>query len=260
MPKTIKDKIQEGADQLWWSKDPDIKNPKRFRRFVSKMTAIGPKNQGGLGQMLWPLHAESFTAQWIINYVANPAGALWKDLLDSILLINKRGEREPEGRGILFSNIGVAQKRALLKRIPKKAKYIRTCLNDFWKLKLKPAIPLEDRDIVALRSEPLWFNHDFEIKLDHWKYRDYFRRTLKVVHIGDLISKDTNKILSIREMKRLIEETHIDETGSLPNSTDLRMRTEHYKSIIEQLPQVIKQIIEGAIDAIDYYTPSDWAC
>ena len=36
-------KVQAGANEIWWSKDPDLENPKRFRRFVGKMTAIGPK-------------------------------------------------------------------------------------------------------------------------------------------------------------------------------------------------------------------------
>ena len=45
--------IQEDADRLWWSRDPVLDgHPKRIRRFVARNTAIGPKNLGGLGNML----------------------------------------------------------------------------------------------------------------------------------------------------------------------------------------------------------------
>ncbi len=47
------------------------------------------------------------------------------------------GDREE--RGVLFSNLTPREKRGLMRRLPKKAKYIRACLRDFWKLKLRPA-------------------------------------------------------------------------------------------------------------------------
>ena len=65
--KSIRKKIQADADQLWWSKDPDIEHPKRFRRFVAKETAIGPPHLGGMGNMDWDLHVESFTSSTIIR-------------------------------------------------------------------------------------------------------------------------------------------------------------------------------------------------
>ena len=48
MEKEILQIVQRDADQLWWSKEPDLqKPPVRFRRFVAKLTAIGTRSKGG---------------------------------------------------------------------------------------------------------------------------------------------------------------------------------------------------------------------
>ena len=73
-------KVQAEADILWWSKTPDlsVEQEKRFRRFVAKKTAVGKRNQGGLGNMDWASHVKAFQAQWIIRYAADPAASSWK--------------------------------------------------------------------------------------------------------------------------------------------------------------------------------------
>ena len=47
------ERVQLDADVLWWSKEPDLNKPqyKRFRRFVARRSAIGTRDQGGLGNM-----------------------------------------------------------------------------------------------------------------------------------------------------------------------------------------------------------------
>ena len=53
MSKKIRKEVQFDADTLWWSKEPVLGQPrKRFRRFVRKKTAIGPRVKGGLGLSL----------------------------------------------------------------------------------------------------------------------------------------------------------------------------------------------------------------
>ena len=55
LPLEIRKMVQADADTLWWSREPTLPegtdNPKRkrFRRFVAKDTAIGPKHRGGVG-------------------------------------------------------------------------------------------------------------------------------------------------------------------------------------------------------------------
>ena len=239
MSKAIRDRIQLGADQLWWSKDPDLSKPKRFRRFVAKDTAIGPRLKGGLNNMDWTIHTESFTSQWIISYVANPANAPWKRLLDSMLLSNKKGEEDyPEGRAILFCKLSPYEKTKLLKRLPKKALYIRSCLIDFWKLDLKPAAPADERFIG---SEPLWWNHDFEVKLNDWRSRDYFRKVLDTTLLQDIMNADTNEPLPRNYWHKYIERKHEKEFGEPPDKKELRLRLSQVKEIYNQIPDKVME-------------------
>ena len=61
MPKKVVRMEQGDADILWWSKEPKLGvEQKRFRRFVAKKTAIGPKAKGGLGNVDWSNHVDSF--------------------------------------------------------------------------------------------------------------------------------------------------------------------------------------------------------
>ena len=55
MPPKLVELVQQEADILWWSREPDLNTPqtKRFKRFVAKKSAIGRRGQGGLGNMDW---------------------------------------------------------------------------------------------------------------------------------------------------------------------------------------------------------------
>ena len=69
------ERAQLDADILWWSKEPDLNKPqyKRFRRFIARRSAIGTRDQGGLGNMDWASHVKAFQAQWILRYAADPS-------------------------------------------------------------------------------------------------------------------------------------------------------------------------------------------
>ena len=123
----------------WWSKEPDLNKTehKRFRRFVARQTAIGTRDQGGLGNMNWSSHVKAFQAQWILRYAADPATSSWKNLLDSLLLEDGEGRiKFTEGRSIFFCPLKFNHRLKLLADLPKKAHYIRACIKSFWSLNI----------------------------------------------------------------------------------------------------------------------------
>ena len=50
-----------------------------------------------------------------------------------------------------------------MKSIPKKAKYMRACLKEFWKFKLKPS--QNPKNMEHIGSAPLWRNHVFKVDI-----------------------------------------------------------------------------------------------
>ena len=100
----------------------------------------------------------------LIHRLVHPSKAAWKDVLD-----DKRPKRgkltHPEKSMLLYCKLPNSEKKKLLYRLPKKAKYIRGALKDFWDLKLEPAKPADER---VISSESLWFNHSFNINVD-WR-------------------------------------------------------------------------------------------
>jgi hypothetical protein len=149
MDQHTKNKIQHLADILWWKPDPDLRDANvKIKRWVRKKTAIGPKNKGGMNNMDWTIHSEGFTSEWFIRY-AHPTQSAWKQILDFMLFTDKQGNLTVEKHVLLYSKLNTAQKLKLLRKLPKTAKYIRTCLTDFWKLKLTPTKDLKRRVIAS---------------------------------------------------------------------------------------------------------------
>ena len=138
------------------------------RSVVVLGAAIGPKNKGGMNNMDWTIHSEGFTSEWFIRY-AHPTQSAWKEILDYMLFTDKQGNLSVEKHVLLYSKLTNAQKLKLLHKLPKTAKYIRTCLTDFWKLNLTPTEDLKRRVIA---SESLWFNHSFDVQIN-WRTRKY---------------------------------------------------------------------------------------
>ena len=238
MNKALRTRIQAGADQLWWSKDPDFDNPKRFRRFVARDTAIGPPAKGGLGLMDWNTHVQSFTSQLIIRYV-DPSKALWKTVLDHILFTNKRGEcTHPEGRAVLFAKLPKQEQRKLIYRLPKTAKHLRGCLKDFWDLGLKPADPPTERHIG---SESLWWNHSFEIKGIKWQDRNYMRNVLEMIYVSDIMDSETNRPITSERWKEWIDDLHKQRYGTEPDNYTFFHYLELCQKVVEQVPAEIKR-------------------
>ena len=74
----------------------------------------------------------------MIRYL-QPGDAAWKQILDHFILYDRKGNlRYPEGRGILLMNLSTRQKTAILASIPKGAEYMKACIREFWKLRIRP--------------------------------------------------------------------------------------------------------------------------
>ena len=156
MSRLIREEVKHDADTLWWSKEPELGGPRaRFRRFVAKRTAIGPRGQGGLNNMDWSSHVDAVLAGWVLRWISPPDHDVcaWKHVLHHMVLVDKRGyDKFPEGRQILFCPMTPADKMRLLRGIPRKATYVKSCLRSFWQLRLKQDL----EDTRTLRAESFW--------------------------------------------------------------------------------------------------------
>ena len=73
--------------------------------------------------MSWKDHVTAFRAEWINRYV-HPTDAKWKEILDEMIMKNKKGELKfGAGRGVFYCTLSPAQKLRLLRNIPKRAHY-----------------------------------------------------------------------------------------------------------------------------------------
>jgi hypothetical protein len=173
MSKRTTQIVQKDADVLWWSRDPILedltddqgnatRNQKRVRRWVNKDTVIGPLKKGGLNNMDWATHVEAVRQQWVIRYL-DPSEASWKRLWDRFILYDKKGNlKYPEGREVLLYNLSGWQKLTILANVPRKATYIRSCLKEFWKLKLHPKADSYE----GVSSESPWYGHRLRLDVD----------------------------------------------------------------------------------------------
>ena len=145
MPPKVTAEIQQDADRLCWSREPDIRSTTRIRRWVRRLTAIGPKSKGGLNNMSWHSHTQAFYAEWVVRYL-HPADSQWKRVLDQLLLRNKRTGKSThgEGRQTLICRLTSSQKTALMKNLPTKATYIKNAIRAFWRLGIEQCTTNDD--------------------------------------------------------------------------------------------------------------------
>ena len=207
MPRKVMRMVQDDADTLWWSKEPKLGGDrKRFRRFVAKKTAIGPRSKGGLGNLDWASHVDSFMSQWITRYV-EPGEGSWKVLLDSFLLEDAKGDARfsTEGRGVVFCKLSRGEKIKLLKRLPKGAKYIKECFHAHWRLKVEQD-PTQEQNIVA---EPLWHNARFKLENVGKKEEAWLAKSLKLRKIQDIVDPETRRLRTRAEWRRYIRDCEI---------------------------------------------------
>ena len=203
MSRKVAALVQNDADILWWSKEPVLGGEaKRFRRFVARKTAIGPRVMGGLGNVDWAAHVDGFMSQWITRYV-DPATSQWKELLDSMLLHDKNGQSNfPEERGVFYSKLTRGDRYRLLSTLPKRAHYIKECIRAHFRLNLTFKIDPEELP-PSLPAEPLWRNHRFGLAADRRRVQ-YYHRQLGLRQLVDLIHPRTRRVRTADQWLTLI--------------------------------------------------------
>ena len=213
--------VQRDADILWWSREPTLeegtaatghaeKNKKRIKRWVAKDTAIGPRDQGGLNNMDWNIHVDAFEQRWMTRYL-DPGSASWKDMLDSFILYDKKGNlKYPEGRSIILQNLSTREKAAMISRIPKGATYIKGCLRKFWKLKLAP----KANSWKGIGTESPWHGHRFHTSTSNAN-RAFFKHTVEITQMSDFMNKDTNRPFSRKDWRSMIQKENTNK-GNKP--------------------------------------------
>ena len=212
MSKVVCAMVQDDADTLWWSKEPVIGGEKkRFRRFVGKQTAIGPRVKGGLGNVDWFSHVQSFMSSWITRYV-DAADSQWKNLLDTFVLYDQRGRRRfPEGRGIFYANISKYDQYAILKNIPRRAVYIKECIRAHFKLEIQPNLQPHEDMPDTLPSEPFFRSHRFNLGIPK-KDQEYYYTKLGISRMADLIHPKTRMIRTPQQWAHLVLRRGMEET------------------------------------------------
>ena len=238
--------VQADADILWWSRDPTLevsadadgnatKNNKRIRRWVDKRTAVGPTSKGGLNVMEWQKHAEAFYTLWPIRYV-EPGDAAWKKLVDSFLLLDKKGKQVnyPEGRCIILQNLSTAEKSRMLSNLPKKANYLKACFRLFWKLKLKPKSDTLD----GIGSESPWHGHRFSTTATN-KQRRYCKHVLQVTQMSDFIDKDTNRPFTRSDWGEFVSELHRQHHGVDATNVEVHDWANFIYAVQKKIPRAV---------------------
>ena len=214
MSKVVINMIQADATQLIWAKDPDLERmPVRVRRFVQHRTAIGPRTQGGMREMLWAEHVRAIQANVVMRYL-HPAKATWKGVLDVMLLRNSKGEELfGPGRGILMCELSIGERTKLLSALPKKSRFIKDCIRAHWARGITQDCSVKD----GLAAEPLWHTPRFRI-ICNWRVRHYFVNVLNVTQISDIIDYDTDRPFTAQRWREWIGTYHRDARAE--NITD----------------------------------------
>ena len=231
--------IQADADRILFAKDPSVFATSRYRRFVAKRTAIGPRSKGGLNAIDWKSHVDAFKAQWVIKYL-HPYQSEWKQLLDSLLLYNNKGrEKFPEGRAILMCNLSNTDKKNLLKDLPGGSNYWRECIKAHWKMQIKQDPDKMDEFICR---EPLWRNWRFDTKCDH-NTRRFFADKIGIVWLEDILVRHTRKIRTKHQWRKLIDNRYDRVYGRMPDVRFTTQKVREMMELIDRIPQEIKNTL-----------------
>lgn len=231
--------VQADVDRILFAKDPSVFADARFRRFVAKRTAIGPRSKGGLNAIDWKSHVDAFKAQWVIKYL-HPYESEWKVLLDSLLLYNKQGrEKFPEGNAILMCKLTNTDKKNLLKDLPKGSAYWRECIKAHWKMKLTQDTSKVDEFVCR---EPLWRNWRFDTGCDH-NTRRFFADKIGIVWLEDIFVRHTRQIKTAPQWRKLIDDRYNRVYGKMPDVRYTAQKVKEIMSVIERIPQEVKNAL-----------------
>ena len=237
MDKSVCTKVQHDADRMWWSKDPTLQQEEaaRFRRHVSALTAIGPKNRGGVNNMVWAHHVTATQAYWAIRY-NDPSEASWKSLWDYLLLEDHTVTRTtrfkfPEGRMAVLMPLDYPERVRLLKNVPKKATYLRACMRAIREVGLQ----YNPTDDTFIEGESPWHSHRLTIKAPRLNIR-YVSSTLECFIFSDFIDDSTNAPFTKRTILPWIRNLHRKHHRKSLSLEEANQRANAFMRILQQIP------------------------
>jgi hypothetical protein len=185
--------------------------------------------------MDWDLHRASFLAHWMIRYM-HPSESSWKQLLDYFILRDARGKKKyPEGRMVIASKLSAYEKRAMLKRLPQKAKYIRECLKEFWKLKLTPV--WEDWEHIG--ADPLWHSHRIDINCPP-HVRSFCKHRLKMLVFSDVMDNRRNRLFRREDWEDFIKEDYERRWKIAPDNAYILHKADAVMRVVRQIPRAAR--------------------
>jgi len=191
--------------------------------------------------MDWKTHATSFWAQWIIRYM-KPGEASWKQVMDYFLLRDARGKvKFPEHRWILACKLTAGERGKMLKRLPKKATYVRTCLKEYWKLGLTPVWD----GWTDIGTESFWHGHRIKISAPY-HVRQFCKLKLGIIYNSDIMSIDTNRVFKRADWGRFIREEYRKRTGVHPTNLYVIDWQDEVMRVIRQVPRAAKRAMRTA--------------
>tara|TARA_B110000046_G_scaffold118207_1_gene125009 strand:+ start:2316 stop:6662 length:4347 start_codon:yes stop_codon:yes gene_type:complete len=237
MSKRTIAEVQSDTDRILFAKDPSVFADTRYRRFVAKLTAIGPRSKGGLNAIDWKCHVEAFKAQWAMKYL-HPYKSDWKELLDSLIIYDKKGrEKFPEGRAILMSKLSNTDKKNVLKDLPKGSIYWRECIKAHWNMKITQDTSKVDKYVGR---EPLWRNWRYDAS-DHLTRR--FFEKIGVYNLEHIMVGHSRKIRTAAQWRKRIDERYERRYGVMPDIRFTNKKVRDIMEIIEKIPANVKEAL-----------------
>ena len=158
LPMEMDQAIREDAKHFLWLRKPKIESDElgtkgSIGKWVAKDVEYNRVKLGGLGALHWKNHSTAFLINWITR-LFHPRKGLWKELVLHWL--------KPHGKEALLLDLPKTYRKTILRNIPEQ--YLRTCVESFWKLKIKPhpnhkpesweevaAIPILNNGLIKFR-------------------------------------------------------------------------------------------------------------
>ena len=155
------------------------------------------RREGGIGLLHWPSHVKALSAYTLFQY-CNGRSMAWKQVLDWWFC------KFHEGRGAVFSN--TPAKELIASRVPGRQSclptFFRRALHHLRELPLAPAKGARVRSKEEAMAEPLWVSP--RLDMSHVRHPSFWRKTLSINTVGDLIDPFTGLVLSEDRIKRKI--------------------------------------------------------
>ena len=198
--------------------------------------------------MVFKDHANAIYAEWIIRFVG-PGDSAWKQVLSEILFVDKKGmQTQPEGPGYLFYKLTQNQKTKLIRRLPREAIYMKTCLKAFWNLNLEPDLS----DMAHVGSESLWFNHRFHVDISHAD-RAFMTQYVDAYLLSDIMDAATDRPFRKSDWADMIEESYEKVHGVKPTDEFITIKSLAMSRAVKQVPKYIKRLLSTQLN----FTPAE---